>query len=184
MWTLSRAAEFRITGPGSRRWEWMRAADEAEGGSGKVLHWSTHFSSTKENKQRYKGMSRLWDTSQHWLVAFEWSAEYRVSSKAVALLMSCGMSPTPHQTPRKCSLGTRGPGALLQRVPSHFFSLSLCYSISASNTRAISVPRRQRLGVFWKGRLEAITLPVTTTFAPVFWGKWPFWKRFISRSPP
>lgn len=94
------------------------------------------------------------------------------------------LSSSPWKTPRKRSLGPRGPGALLQSCPSHSFSLSLCYSISASNTRAISVPLHLRLRVFWKGRHEAITLPVTTTFAPVFWGKWPSWKWFISRPSP
>lgn len=120
MTTLGPAAELQAQVQGRR--EKVKATDQAERRSWKVLYCPTYSNSSKKKKQRYNDMARLWCPSPHRLAAFEWSAEYSLSSKALAFLLSVTLTPSPQQTPRKCSPGTRGPDILLQRPPSHSFS--------------------------------------------------------------
>lgn len=120
MTTLGPAAELQAQVQGRR--EEVKATDQAERRSWKVLYCPTYSNSSKKKKQRYNDMARLWCPSPHRLAAFEWSAEYSLSSKALAFLLSVTLTPSPQQTPRKCSPGTRGPDILLQRPPSHSFS--------------------------------------------------------------
>lgn len=182
MSTLGTAAELQARGQGRR--EEVKATDKAERGSWKVLCCSTYSNSSKKKKQPYNGMARLWCPSPPRPVAFEWSVEYSISSELSFPAELWHWPQVLQQTPRKCSPGTRGSDILLQRPSSHSFSGSLWESISASKTRAISVVLCLRLRVFWKGSREAITLSATATFTDVFVGKWPFWKRFISRPSP
>lgn len=176
----------RIAGPGTRL---------VRRGEGNWQGWGRELEAS--------GLFNLFQLNQEKEIVVQWHGEPLVSFTAQAsrlwvvcrterllqgssFLLSCGvaLTPSPQQTPRKRSPGAWGPDALLQRLSSHSFPLSLWESSSASKTRVISVPLCLRLGVFWKGSHKAMTLSVTIIFTGVFGGKWPFWKWFISRPSP
>lgn len=82
MSTLGTAAELQAQVQG--RQEEVKATDQAERESWKVLYCSTYSTSSKKKKQQYNGITRLRCPSPHRLVAFEWSEEDNISSEALA----------------------------------------------------------------------------------------------------
>lgn len=151
MTTLGPAAELQAQVQGRR--EEVKATDQAERRSWKVLYCPTYSISSKKKKQRYNDMARLRCPSPHRLAAFEWSAEYSLSSKGLAFLLSCDIDPKSSADSKEMlPWHTRAWYPASETTLSFFFMIPLRINFSFKNKSNIRCALPET-GSFLEGKL-------------------------------